>query len=203
MESIRNDGQMSSKRLAEVREYERLHNKSVKEFDQWFYKLPKAQQDELRSKNVLPYAEQLSDPYVFNYDEENRNNTVLDSTNDSANDETFYSREKVEEYTRRLLETLEYSHSPEVRLHFQMVRIALRDHRAMSGEVLAKLYGMTRAGINFRVQRIREIMTGKPRKLSGKVDTPTRKSTLRGGKPRVASHPGKKLRKNPRFSKGC
>lgn len=181
------------------REAERFYSKATKDFDRWFYSQPKGRQSAMRADGVLPYREMKAAEYVFpvNTMSESAVVTPLHDPNDDAGSETFYAREKVEEFTRRLLKTLEYSHSPEVRLHFELVRLVLRDAEAMTNDALSRQFGMTRAGINFRVQRIRQLLSGhKP------TPTPVKESPKGGGKPRVASHRGQKTRTSPRISRG-
>ncbi|MFN9110839.1 MAG: hypothetical protein ACK5XN_12290, partial [Bacteroidota bacterium] len=109
---------------------------------------------------------------------------VHDPSKEEARTEhdTFYSREKVAEFTARLLDTLATSPSRDVRLHLELVRIALRDAKAMTNEALARHYRLTRAAVNLRVQKLRRALTG------------PKESFLGGGKPRVAPHRGQKTR---------
>lgn len=214
------------------REAEKFYRRATGEFDRWFYSQSKARQDEMRREGVIPYVEMKADEYVFpvNTFSETTVITPIYDPNETAGQETFYSREKVEEFTRRLLMTLEYSHSAEVRLHFQLIRLVLRDSRAMTNDQLAKHYGMTRAGINFRVQRIRQLINGekKPSKSAkneekhgkcilntestaktlknrGKMaSNPSKESPKPPTSQRVASHRGQKARvssRNPRGAK--
>lgn len=153
------------RRHADKQDSERWYGKATKDFDRWFYSLPKRDQDTMRAQGVLPYREMLKGRFVMEYDNE-RPIAMFDSENETANSETFYSREKVGEFVRRLLGTLERSHSPDVRLHFQLIRIVLRDPKAMDGEQLGRLFRMTRAGINHRVQKIREELFGEEKTIS-------------------------------------
>ncbi len=170
------------KRLNEKQESERWFTKARSDFDRWFFSFSKAEQMAMRAKGILPYSEMKSDEYIFPVNTESAKAvcTPIYDPSDPTDSDTFYSRERVEEFTRRILDTLEYSHSPEVRLHFQLLRIVLRDHRAMDGESLAKLFGMTRAGINFRVQKIRETLFG----CEKRGIAPAKESPRGGGKPR-------------------
>lgn len=148
----------------------RFYSNARKTFDRWFYSHDKGTQEEMRRKGILPYREMKVNDYVFPVNTESQKaviKPIIDPT-DSNDEETFYSRDRVAEFTRRLLDTLAYSHSPEVRLHFQLIKLALRDAGAMTNEQLARLNGMTRAGINFRVQHIRGILAGE--KLSDEND---------------------------------
>lgn len=215
----------------EKREAERFYRKATTDFDRWFYAQGKGKQEEMRREGVIPYCEMKADEYVFpvNTRSETTVITSIHDPNDTAAEETFYSREKVEEFTRRLLMTLEYSHSAEVRLHFELIRLVLRDSRAMTNDELAKHYHMTRAGINFRVQRIRQLITGakqvpndalnakkhgkctsKPLKVNN-VHKNRGKMASKGGKesfrpphtPRVAPHRGQKARISVSRSRGA
>lgn len=183
------------------REAERFYSKATKDFDRWFYSQPKGRQSAMRADGVLPYREMKAAEYVFpvNTMSESAVVTPLHDPNDDAGSETFYAREKVEEFTRRLLKTLEYSHSPEVRLHFELVRLVLRDAEAMTNDALSRQFGMTRAGINFRVQRIRQLLSGE--KLSNENNN--RKERKAGGVrlPEVPRALPKKQRKDNRLQK--
>lgn len=216
---------------SEKRDAERFYRKATTDFDKWFYAQAKGRQEEMRRDGVIPYCEMKADEYVFpvNTRSETTVITSIHDANDTAGEETFYSREKVEEFTRRLLMTLEYSHSAEVRLHFELIRLVLRDSRAMTNDELAKHYGMTRAGINFRVQRIRQLISGAKQvpndALNAKKHGKCTSKPLEGNKmlknrgkmasnpgkesprphtcPRVASHRGQKARVSFRNSRSA
>lgn len=177
------------------RECERFYSKAVRDFDRWFFSLPKDRQASLRESGVRPYREDNCKHYVFPVNSESTSAVVFSpwDPKDKTEHDTFYSREKVEEFTRRLLDTLGYSLDPRVRLHFLIVKLALRMPDAIDGKRVAKLFGITKAGVSFRVQRMRQILAGTPHKESPKG----------GGKPRVASHRGQKTRVSPGFPKGC
>ena len=211
---------MIHKSTSTQREAERFYTKATRDFDAWFYSQPKQKQAAMRLDGVLPYREMKANEYVFpvNTTSDSAVITPLYDPSDKVDSDTFYSREKVEEFTRRLLRTLEYSHSDEVRLHFELIRLVLRDSEAMTNDALAKRFNMTRAGINFRVQRIRQVISGGKdgkscvsRKMPqnthenrGKTaSNPIKESPKGGVKPRVATHPGKKLRVSPRISRGA
>lgn len=171
------------RRHADKQDSERWYGKATKDFDRWFYSLPKRDQDTMRSQGVLPYREMPTGRFVMEYDNE-RPIAMFDSENESANSETFYSREKVGDFVRRLLGTLERSHSPDVRLHFQLIRIVLRDPKAMDGEQLGRLFRMTRAGINHRVQKIREELFGDEKPISNEKDNRHKSSKTQNRKKR-------------------
>ena len=144
------------------RECERFYSKAVRDFDRWFFSLTKDRQAALRESGVRPYREDVCKHYVFPVNSESTTAVVFSpwDPNDDKDNDTFYSREKVEEFTRRLLDTLSYSLDPRVRLHFLIVKIALRMPDAIDGKRVAKLFGITKAGVSFRVQRMRQILAG-------------------------------------------
>lgn len=181
--------------LLSKRECEQFYSKATREFDRWFFSLPKYKQASLRESGVRPYREDKCRHYIIEFDaEHNGGATCLPWDAPGPNDsETFYSREKVQEIVRRLLDTLGYSLDPRVRLHFLLVKLALKMPDAIDGKRVAKLFGITKAGVSFRVQRMRAIMAG----------IPPKESLLGGVNSRVAPHRGQKTRISPRFSKGC
>jgi hypothetical protein len=141
-------------------EAEKQYREGADRFDSWFHSLPKGEQKRLRDGGVLPYAEQPKPEYVFQ-PQPNHPVFVHDPSKEEARTEhdTFYSREKVAEFTARLLDTLATSPSRDVRLHLELVRIALRDAKAMTNEALARHYRLTRAAVNLRVQKLRRALT--------------------------------------------
>ena len=149
-------------------EAERQYREGAQSFDDWFRSLPKRDQDELRRQNVLPYSEQPKPDYVFQ-PQPNHPAFHHDPSKEEPRVEhdTFYSREKVAEFTARLLDTLAVSPSKEVRLHLELVKIALRHSSAMTNAQLAKHYRLTRAAVNLRVQKLRRALN--PRKQGKKA----------------------------------
>jgi len=211
MMKLRARGPASDADNPSKREAERFYSQATRDFDKWFYAQSRDKQEAMRRDGVIPYREMKANEYVFpvNTMSDSAVITPLYDPSDKVDSDTFYSREKVEEYTRRLLRTLEYSHSEEVRLHFELIRLVLRDSEAMTNDALAKRFNMTRAGINFRVQRIRQVLScGKDGKYTvstkmlqntqenrGKMaSNPVKESPKGGVKPRVAAHRGKNTR---------
>lgn len=189
-----------SEPLLSKREAESFYSKATRDFDKWFFSLPKEQQTTLRESGVKPYAELKCRHYVIEFDPEHNNgDTPLpwdEPTPD--NSETFYSRDKVQEIVRRLLDAIGYSLDPRVRLHFLLIKLALRMPDAVDGKRVARLFGITKAGVSFRVQRIREILQngGETQQNAGKKGhaTPVKESPGHVGTSRVASHRGQKTR---------
>ena len=153
---------MSSDDLLSKREAERFYTKAVKEFDRWFFSLTKDKQAALREAGVKPYRELRCKHYVYPVNTKSETQVIVTpwDAKDSTEHDTFYSREKVEEFVRRLLDTLGYSLDPRVRLHFLLVKLALKMPDAIDGTRVAKLFGITKAGVSFRVQRMRSILSG-------------------------------------------
>jgi hypothetical protein len=153
---------MSSEDLLSKREAERFYTKAVKEFDRWFFSLTKDRQASLRDAGVKPYREMRCKHYVYPVNTKSETQVIVTpwDAKDSTEHDTFYSREKVEEFTRRLMDTLGYSLDPRVRLHFLLVKLALKMPDAIDGKRVAKLFGITKAGVSFRVQRMRAILSG-------------------------------------------
>lgn len=181
------------------RESSAWEEKAQRDFDRWFFAQSKDKQDVMREQGINPYRE-MGDPrrglaplfeksYYFGY-------TQGDSAHTEA--ETFVSREKVAELVGRILATLAVSTSPEVRLHVELLKVALRTHDALNGEQLGKLYDLGRAGINYRVQRMREVLEGTPQKSENgqkrsqkkpnQSQTPSKESFLHPASSRVARH---------------
>ena len=131
-------------------------DKAQKDFDAWFFGLPKKSQADLRAQGVIPYRE-MPDPRrklapLF----EKSSKFVTHDTAQHEEQAQFISRDRVLDLVRAILKSMSTSASPEVRLHFELVRMALRMEDAMRGEDLGRLYNLGRAGINYRVQQMRE-----------------------------------------------
>lgn len=174
--------------------------KAQRDFDKWFFGKTKAEQAVMRERGIKPYCE-LGDPrqgLAPLYEKSNYFGFTEGDTN-HAEQETFISRDKVSDIVGRILSTLSTSTSPEVRLHVELIKISLQTIDALNGEELGKLYGLTRAGVNYRVQRIRDTLYGKkPKKAPGK------ESFQGGGINRMALHSERKMRvppKKPRFAR--
>lgn len=130
--------------------------KAQKDFDTWFFSQPKKSQADLRAQGVIPYRE-MPDPRrklapLF----EKSSKFVTHDTAQHEEQAQFISRDRVLDLVRAILKSMSTSASPEVRLHFELVRMALRMDDAMRGEDLGRLYNLGRAGINYRVQQMRE-----------------------------------------------
>jgi len=162
--------------------------KAQRDFDKWFFAKPKDEQAVMRERGIKPYCEHgdprqgLAPLYeksnYFGFTEGDKNHTESD---------TFISRDKVADIVNRILSTLSTSTSPEVRLHVELIKISLQTIDALNGEELGKLYGLTRAGVNYRVQRIRDTLYGKKVKKA-----PSKESPTGGVSQRVAAHRRKK-----------
>ena len=172
---------MSSEDLLSKREAERFYTKAVKDFDRWFFSLTKDRQASLRDAGVKPYRELRCKHYVYPVNTKSETQVIVTpwDAKDSTEHDTFYSREKVEEFTRRLMDTLGYSLDPRVRLHFLLVKLALKMPDAIDGKRVAKLFGITKAGVSFRVQRMRAIMAGETPEQKGVVgqNTPSKEAS--------------------------
>jgi hypothetical protein len=132
--------------------------KAQRDFDKWFFSLSKTSQDAMRKQGVIPYRE-MPDPRrklapLF----ERSSKFVTQDNNNHEEQSQFISRERVVDVVKAILRSMSTSSSPEVRLHFELVRMALRMDDAMRGEDLGRLYNLGRAGINYRVQQMREII---------------------------------------------
>jgi hypothetical protein len=198
---------MSSEDLLSKREAERFYTKAVKDFDRWFFSLTKDRQASLRDAGVKPYRELRCKHYVYPVNTKSETQVIVTpwDAKDSTEHDTFYSREKVEEFTRRLMDTLGYSLDPRVRLHFLLVKLALKMPDAIDGKRVAKLFGITKAGVSFRVQRMRAIMAGETPEQKGVSgqNRGAKESPKGGGTSRVASHPGQKTRVSSRNPRGA
>ena len=207
-------------------EAEKAYTQGAKDFDRWFYSLPPDQQELLRAKGVLPYREMAVTEYVFQV----QPNAKAFHFNpweepERTEQDTFYSREKVREFVSLMLKSFSVSQSPEVRLHLELIKIALRMPDAMTCASLARITGMTRAGVNLQVQQIRAVMAGRrpawhPKRLKLPILSKKAHATLekrgflpskggskespcRGGTSRVASHRGQKTRVSRGNSRGA
>lgn len=151
-------------------EAERQYREGAARFDKWFDSLPVAERKRLRDGGVLPYREQAKPEYVFNVQ---GSHPVFshDPFNEKprTEEETFISRDKVLELIGRMLETFSVSHSKEVRLHVELLKIAMRYHGAMSGVELARMYRLTRAAVNLRVQKIRRVLEPSKKGKKGRI----------------------------------
>jgi hypothetical protein len=164
-------------------------------FDSWFSSQPFPKQAEMRRLGVIPYREMPQDRYVF----EVRPNSAayrFDPIDDELRkeDDTFVSRERLREIVGRILDTLARSPDRTVRLHIELVRIALRTPDSLSYGDICSHYSMTRQGVHYRVKEMRRVLSGiAPRPLS-----PAKESPHGGGAKRVAAHRSKKTGVNRR-----
>ena len=182
--------------------------RAQREFDKWFFSLPRQEQDRLRSEGVEPYREQ-GDPrrrlcQIF----ENSNAFAYETPSAVRNEtETFYSREKVLDILHAVLTSLACSADAQVRLHYELVKAALRMHDAKDGATIGKAYGVTRAGINYRVQKMRASLETALQTLHGAEPSPPGKESPRPPRPkRRVPHRGKKMQRicqKPRGFKPC
>ena len=163
-------------------------------FDSWFSSQPFPKQAEMRRLGVIPYREMPQDRYVF----EVRPNSAayrFDPIDDELRkeDDTFVSRERLREIVGRILDTLARSPDRTVRLHIELVRIALRTPDSLSYGDICSHYSMTRQGVHYRVKEMRRVLSG----IAPKPLPPVRESPKVGGGKRVAQHRVKKTRALP------
>ena len=161
---------------------ERDYRDGAKRFDSWFFSQSTKRQKQLREGGVVPYCETPADDYVFEVRPDSKA-FVFDPWNepDRVEHDTFYSREKVRELVSRILMTLSSSASPEVRLHLELLKIALRLPDALNGEDLATITNFTRGGIHHRVQQMRQVLEhGAPVSKPLKVKITGKKPCVRG-----------------------
>ena len=130
-------------------------------FDSWFSSQPFPKQAEMRRLGVIPYREMPQDRYVF----EVRPNSAayrFDPIDDELRkeDDTFVSRERLREIVGRILDTLARSPDRTVRLHIELVRIALRTPDSLSYGDICSHYSMTRQGVHYRVKEMRRVLSG-------------------------------------------
>lgn len=166
-------------------------------FDSWFRSQPSVKQAMLRREGVIPYREMPAERYVFEvkpesgawahdpWDEELR-----------TEEDTFISRERVREIIGRVLDSLSRSPDRNVRLHLELVRMAIRTPDALSNGEICASYSLTRQAVHYRVMEMRRVLFGKKRKA---VPThPIKESPHDGTTQRGVDHRVEKTRTHPR-----
>lgn len=185
IQSQRNDNLRSfRKQKASHVESSEWEAKAQRDFDKWFFGKTKVEQAVMRERGIKPYCEH-GDPRqgLAPLYEKSNYFGFIEGDKAHAEQETFISRDKVSDIVGRILSTLSTSTSPEVRLHVELIKISLQTIDALNGEELGKLYGLTRAGVNYRVQRIRDTLYGKKARKA-----PSKESFQGGVGQRVAPH---------------
>lgn len=138
---------------------EKAYTDGARRFDAWFYAKPKAEQEMMREKGIVPYREMPQPRHAFPIVKEHKAFSFDPwADGDRVETDTFYSREKVREFIARLLASLDTSSEPEVRLHMALVRLVLRTPDAMTNEQLGKLHGLSRQAVNLHVQKMRKTL---------------------------------------------
>jgi hypothetical protein len=173
----------------------------AKQFDKWFYALPKIQQDKLREEGCVPYKEARSHDHVFPVYE--RAGIWLYDPRDTetrTETESFISRETVGRIVHDVVDLMGYTTHPATLRHWHLMRAVLRVPGHLNGPQLAKLFGVTKQAISMkakqmlaRVDRRLAIARGLTPDLSiGLPPPPVKESPRTPPASRVAEHLRKK-----------
>lgn len=127
----------------------------AKQFDKWFYSLPKIQQDKLREEGCVPYKEARSPDHVFPVYE--RASIWLYDPRDTetrTETESFISRETVGRIVHDVVDLMGYTNHPATLRHWQLMRAVLRVPGHLNGPQLAKLFGVTKQAISMKAKQM-------------------------------------------------
>lgn len=171
-------------------------------FDKWFFSQTKEQQKLLRSRGVIPYREIGDERKDLRPIFEKAKIFIHHDKPERVESESFYSREAVRDAVSAILNSMSVSPYPDVRIHFELVKAALRTSDALNGEQLGLLLDLTRAGVNARVQRMRQVLGLALQEAKKAAKPPGKESPDRGGCKRVAQHRAVKMRTPPDKARG-
>jgi hypothetical protein len=136
-------------------------SEDARSFDKWFFSQSKKTQDDLRSRDVLPYCEmRANNQRVYEIHAENPAWQVYDTDNIRTESEAFLSREYVAEMFRAFFDGLKYTGSIGFRRHVELVRWALSLPGCLDSRTIARMYGRSHIWAQKRARQIRSTVNG-------------------------------------------
>lgn len=172
-------------------------------FDKWFFSQTKEQQKLLRSRGIIPYREIGDERKDFRPLFEKSKMFIHHDNPERVEKESFYSRDSMRQAVSAIINSMSVSPHPQVRLHFELVKAALKTSDALNGEQLGSLLNLTRAGVNARVQRMRQVLGMALKDEQEGQIPPCKESPMEGGGKRVAQHRERKMRTPPAKPRGA
>lgn len=144
--------------------------KDAKSFDKWFFSQSKKTQDELRSRDVLPYCEmKANNQRVYEIHAENPAWQTHDTDNIRTETDAFLSREYVADMFRAFFDGLKYTGSMRFRRHVELVRWALSLPGCLDSRRIGLMHKRSHDWVQYRGQEIRRAAY---RQSVGRTDDP-------------------------------
>ena len=131
-------------------------SEDARSFDKWFFSQSKKTQDELRSRDVLPYSEmRANNQRVYEIHAENPAWQVYDTVEPRTETESFISREYVAEMFGAFFAGLKYTGSIGFRRHVELVRWALSLPGCLDSRRIGVMHKRSHDWVQYRGQEIR------------------------------------------------
>lgn len=127
-------------------------------FDDWFYGLPKDEQDAMRKAGCGPYAEMGVPRYSFPiYDPNNNKSFMGDDPRHQepiTTSDTWVSQERMQEIIADVLAMMGASSDPAVVAHFDLIKIIMQMPNAPTQVELAHRLGLTKQAVSVRAKKL-------------------------------------------------
>jgi len=144
-------------------------SEDARSFDKWFFSQSKKTQDDLRSRDVLPYCEmRANNQRVYEIHAENPAWQVYDTDNVRTESEAFLSREYVTEMFRAFFDGLKFTGSIGFRRHVELVRWALSLPGCLDSRRIGVMHKRSHDWVQYRGEEIRRAAY---RQSVGPIDT--------------------------------
>lgn len=144
-------------------------SEDARSFDKWFFSQSKKTQDDLRSRDVLPYCEmRANNQRVYEIHAENPAWQVYDTDNIRTESEAFLSREYVTEMFRAFFDGLKFTGSIGFRRHVELVRWALSLPGCLDSRRIGVMHKRSHDWVQYRGEEIRRAAY---RQSVGPIDT--------------------------------
>jgi hypothetical protein len=130
-----------------------------RDFDLWFYKLTKHEQDRWRAKGILPYAEQPVAGNVFPIIPNHPLWPTVDQAPDEQTEEcSFISEHELRGRLVELFRILDRFADGTMHLHLVFIRTLLGENTGVNLAQLSRQFGLTKQAVFWRVRQIRQAM---------------------------------------------
>jgi hypothetical protein len=127
-------------------------------YDEWFYALPKDDQDNMRKHGCGPYAEMGVPRYSFPiYDPKNNKSFMGDDPRYQepiTTSDTWVSQERMQEIIADVLAMMGASSDPAVVAHFDLIKIVMQMPNAPTQVELAHKLGLTKQAVSVRAKKL-------------------------------------------------